>query len=73
MFPNAYKIREVDGPDASLTPWFNIIFLTILGLFAWGIYRRIQIFRQKRIDPVLEDMGESLEEQRGRFSRWFGR
>lgn len=77
MFPNAYKIREVEGPDVQLIPWFNIIFLTIIAMIVWAIYVRIRRFRRNRIDPVLEDIGETYDdvaenvsETGGRFSRW---
>lgn len=61
MFPNALKIRQVDGPDVSLVPWFNIVFLiglAIVVLLIWGWWQR---FRARRIDPVLEDIGDGVE------------
>ena len=62
MFPNAYKIKQVDGPNVQLIPWFNIIFLTILGLIAFAIYRRISRWKNRNVDPVLEDAGEFYNE-----------
>lgn len=76
-FPNALSLKPVAGPDVTLIPWFNIIVLTILALIVWGIYRRIQRFKAKRVDPVIEGIGERFEdasdnisETGGRFSRW---
>ena len=61
IYPNAVSIREVDGPNVTIIPWFNIIFLIFLALVMLRIYRSIQKFRAKRIDPVLEDMGEAWD------------
>ena len=41
MFPNAVSVREAEGPDESLFPWFNIIFLTALVLLLLMIRRVI--------------------------------
>lgn len=58
IYPNAVSLREVTGPDVTVIPWFNIVFLIILALVCLKIYRVIQRFRARRIDPVLEDVGE---------------
>jgi len=60
-YPNAISIREVDGPDVTIIPWFNIIFLTLLALVLLRIYRWSQKFRKNRIDPVLEDVVEAWD------------
>jgi len=77
IFPNAVKIKPVDGPDYRVINWFNIIFLTVLFAIFWAIWVRWRRFRQSRIDPMLEGMGDSLDaagdavaEKRGRFRRW---
>ena len=80
IFPNAVKIRPVDGPDATYIPWFNIIFFIVFGLILLGLFRLWQRFRRRRIDPVLEDMEETwdgLSEQTSsmgdRVRGWFKR
>ncbi len=61
MYPNAISIQEVEGPNARLIPWFNIIFLAVLfGLIFW-IWWMWRSFRKKRIDPVAEKIGDSVE------------
>ncbi|MEQ9261359.1 MAG: DUF1523 family protein [Roseovarius sp.] len=78
IYPNAVEVVAVSGPDARKgIPWLNIsiliaFFAVVLGL--WALWRR---FRARRIDPVLEDIGESwdaagdaVEERRGRIRRW---
>ena len=78
IYPNAVGVRKVSGPDASTgIPWLNIIilvlFFAVIGLI-WRAWRR---FRQRRIDPVVDDIqdgwdaaGDAVAERRSRFSRW---
>ena len=77
IFPNAVAIKPVEGPDHRPINWFNIIFLTLLAALAYAIWVRWRRFRAARIDPVLEDIGESwdaagdaVEDRRGRVRRW---
>lgn len=77
IFPNAVGIRQVEGPDVRIIPWFNIIVLTLLAALVWAIWVRWRRFRERRIDPMLENVTESIEaagdtmaEKRGRFRRW---
>lgn len=80
IFPNAISIKQVSGPDATFIPWWNIFLLTVIIGILWAIRVRWVRFREARIDPVLEDVGDSfadasdsIAEKRGRLSRWFGR
>lgn len=77
IFPNAVGVRAVDGPDATIIPWLNILILTVFFAFVWAIYVRLKRFREKRIDPVIEDIEESwdagvdsIAEKRSRFGKW---
>ncbi len=77
IFPNAVAIKPVAGPDVRLIPWLNIVILTLLAALFWAIWVRWRRFREARIDPVIEDVedslyaaGEAIEERRGRFRRW---
>ena len=77
IYPNAIAIRPVDGPDVRIIPWFNIFFFAfwiIAALFIRAIWRQ---FRERTIDPALQDAGEAwekvdakAEETRGRAGRW---
>lgn len=86
IYPNAISLREVDSSTPKITPWFNIIFLIFILLMALGIFRMLQRFRKRRIDPLLEDVGEAWDKVEdtaeaaqdkasglwGRFSGWLG-
>lgn len=85
-FPNAVSIKPVAGPDVTIIPWFNIFFLGFLLIVAFMIRRMWLQFRERSIDPVLEDVGEAWDgvEERadaagaqargvwGRFTAWIG-
>ncbi|WP_407491686.1 DUF1523 family protein [Pseudooceanicola sp. MF1-13] len=77
VFPNAIAVKRVDDPDMTIIPWLNIIIILIFLAIVWAIRVRWIRFREKRIDPLTEDMGESWDnmadsarERRGRFSNW---
>ncbi len=59
IFPNVVGIRPVDSPDVRIIPWFNIIFLTFLGLLYLWLRRKWRQFRRQRIDPALESIDDS--------------
>jgi len=66
IYPNAVAIKPVDGPDVTIIPWFNIVFLTVLAILLFWLWRKYRRFKEDRIDPMLDDMGEawdSVEDQ----------
>lgn len=80
IFPNATSIKVVDGPDVRLIPWFNIAFFIIAGLLGLGLFRLLQRFKQRRIDPVLEDIedvwdgaSDHASKTSSRFFRFFSK
>ncbi|MGO4852527.1 DUF1523 family protein [Phaeovulum sp. W22_SRMD_FR3] len=84
IYPNAVAIKPVEGPDASIVPWVNIILLTALLILVLTIRRMWRRFRQRSIDPMLEDVGDAWEgiedradaaggRARGFWRRLFGR
>ncbi|MBC7141105.1 MAG: DUF1523 family protein [Rhodobacteraceae bacterium] len=86
IFPNAVAIKPVAGPDVTIIPWFNIVFFIVLAFILFMIRRMWLQFRERSIDPVLENMGEAWDgvEDRadeaavrargvwGRFVAWLG-
>ena len=73
IFPNALSLKPVDGPEVRLIPWFNIIFLTILGVILITIWRLWRNFWARRVDPMLEDIDDAGNAAKGRIGRFFGR
>ena len=62
IFPNAIAFKAVEGPDARITPWFNIVFLTFFAAVLLLIRRMWLQFRERTIDPLVEDVDEAWDE-----------
>ncbi len=80
MFPNALSIRPASGPGESPLPWFNIIFITLLGLSVLIVRRVLIILFRRHVDPVIEEIDREFDERAGaiagryrRARRWFRR
>ena len=86
IFPNAVGIKPVAGPDVTIIPWTNIILLTVLLVIVLTIRAMLRQFKERSIDPVLEDVSEAWDEVEeradaagdrargtwGRFTGWLG-
>ncbi|WP_415922170.1 DUF1523 family protein [Tateyamaria sp. SN6-1] len=78
IYPNAIGLKPHPGPDAPKgLPWLNIIILTLLAVVFYAIWVRWRRFRQRRIDPTLEEWqdnweaaGDAVGKKRGRFRQW---
>lgn len=62
IYPNAVKVKQVDGPDVTVIPWVSISILVALGLILMMIRRMWLQFRERTIDPAVADVGEVLTE-----------
>ena len=78
IYPNAVRIKPVDGPDHTVINWFNIVFLTVFAAVVYGLWVRWRRFKAKRIDPMMETVednldaaGDAIAEKQGRLSRWW--
>ncbi|MEH6772740.1 MAG: DUF1523 family protein [Cereibacter changlensis] len=61
IFPNAVRLKQVEGPDVTVIPWFNIFFfLMVAGIVFMAVKMWMQ-FRERTIDPALDDMGEAWD------------
>lgn len=77
VFPNAISIKEIEGPDVRIIPWFNIgffIFLILGYLFLRAMWLQ---FRERTLDPIAGRVSDQVDhaqadlaEQRGRLRRW---
>ena len=65
MFPNALSIRAASGPDESLTPWFNILFITLLVLIVLLVRRVLIILFRQHVDPVIDEIDREIDERAG--------
>ncbi|MEM9580521.1 MAG: DUF1523 family protein [Pseudomonadota bacterium] len=79
IFPNAVSVRAVDGPDVRIIPWLNIVILLVCFAIFWAIWVRWRRFRRARIDPVMQDVGDSIadagdsiSQSGGRVRKWLG-
>lgn len=77
-FPNAVAIKPVASPDVTIIPWFNIFFFVVLIALVLFIRAMWLQFRERTIDPALDDTRDAWEkvdsyadERRGRLSRWW--
>lgn len=61
IYPNAVKIRPVDGPDVQLIPWVNIIVLVLLALGVLMLWRMWQQFKERMIEPAVDDLNNTLD------------
>lgn len=73
MFPNALAIWPAQGPDDTVFPWFNVIFLTVL-ILGFLIVRRIFIiWRRRNVDPLVERVDREFDETTAWWRRrWRG-
>jgi hypothetical protein len=60
IYPNAVRVKVVDGPDATIFPWVNIVILAALAFLLFMLRRMWLQFRERTIDPALEDVGDAL-------------
>lgn len=79
IYPNAVGVRGVEGPDITIIPWFNIIFLTLLAALIFWLWRVWVRFRERRIDPMMDDIGDAIDRADdqatglwNRLRRWLG-
>lgn len=62
IFPNAISIREVAGPDVSIFPWESVVILVLLLLVIILIWRMLAQFRERMIDPMVDRVGDGIDE-----------
>lgn len=73
IFPNAVGVKTVAGPDVRIIPWVNIVILLVLAILIFTLRRMWAQFRERSIDPVLEDVGEASDVARGHATGVWGK
>ncbi|WP_017932178.1 DUF1523 family protein [Robiginitomaculum antarcticum] len=73
IWPNATKIKPVDGPNVFLIPWFNIAFLTILAVIIFIIWRAVRKWTKTNVDPVTDRIDAEIDDMSDTVSRHAGK
>jgi len=73
MFPNALSLRPATGPDESLRPWFNILFIALMVLTVLIVRRILIILFTHHVDPVIDEIDREIDERAGVISRGYRR
>lgn len=55
-FPNAIDLDRAERPDQDLTPWVNIVVVTLLSLGLITLWRLAQLAFRRNVDPVLDEI-----------------
>lgn len=71
LYPNALAIRDAEGPDEELFPWFNVIFLGVILVGLLTVWRLLQYLWRAHVDPVVADIEAEAGQARGRLRRWW--
>ncbi|MGH1331069.1 MAG: DUF1523 family protein [Paracoccaceae bacterium] len=61
IYPNAVGVKAVSRPDVRLIPYLNIFILVILGFAILMIWRMLAQFRERTIDPLIEDAEDAWD------------
>ncbi len=62
IFPNATSVKKVSGPDVFLFPIFNTFVIGMVLLFFFLIWRVINRWKTKNVDPITDKIGDELED-----------
>ncbi|WP_417808363.1 DUF1523 family protein [Thioclava sp.] len=73
IYPNAVGMKVVAGPDTRIIPWVNIVILTLLLVLILVIRAMWRQFRERSIDPLIEDAGETWDDAEEGAKSWFDR
>ncbi len=71
IVPNAVGLKQVAGPDVRIIPWTAIVILVILAAVYWAIRVRWKRFWRSRVDPMLEEAGDRLDQGSHRMKGMF--
>lgn len=61
IYPNVVSIKAVDGPDEKPLPWGNVIVLLALVGAGYGVYRTVDRFWDRRVDPMIDNISDVFD------------
>ena len=61
IYPNAVRVRVVEGPDVSIFPWVNIVILSLFAILAFMVRRMWLQFRERMIEPAVIEAQETFD------------
>lgn len=80
IYPNAISMRPVAGPDVRPFNWPAVLILLVLGALLFLIWRMWAQFRERTIDPALQNIDDAWDRvdaradaARDRASGWLSR
>jgi len=73
VYPNAIRVRPVEGPEVTVFPWTRAIAMVGLAILAFWVWRLLRRFRTRRVEPFLEGVSERSSSVRGRIARLWDR
>ncbi|MEM9099056.1 MAG: DUF1523 family protein [Pseudomonadota bacterium] len=62
MFPNALSVRDAEGADEQLIPWFNITLVGFLLISVLVIRRLMIMLFDRHVAPVVDHIDKELDE-----------
>jgi hypothetical protein len=70
IYPNAVRVRAVEGPDVTIIPWVNIIILSLLALAVFFVRRMWLQFWERTVDPAIGQAELAGRRARGWLGSW---
>ena len=77
IFPNAIRVRPVEGPDVTIIPWAAMGVLAALAAMLLILWRIFTHFYTRYLDPIVDSVGDTVgavsdraARTKGRWGRW---
>jgi Protein of unknown function (DUF1523) len=67
VYPNVISLSQVEGPDVVIIPWFNIIFLSLLAILVFWLWRRFRRWKNRHVDPMFASASDAMQSAGDQF------